>query len=166
MSPKDKPLRLSNFMPYRLSVAANSVSSVIATAYLTQFGLSNHEWRLMAVLHEYKTATQQELVGLTQMDKLVVSRAARALSRHGLVIRTPKASDGRALKLTLSPKGLKYYHSIAPAVLALEDRLLKSLSKSEAVALNAMLLKLSSAAAALMEDGALSAPFDATKRKN
>ncbi len=165
MSAKDTQLLLHNFMPYRLSVAANAVSRVVATTYVNQFGLSTHEWRLLAVLHEHPSSTQQDLVALTQMDKIAVSRAARALSQHGLVIRTPDALDGRAWKLKLSATGLKHYQSIAPAVLDLESKLLDSLSKSEASTLNEILLKLTRAAASLIEDEALAINVAVPKRR-
>ena len=43
-------LRLQDYLPYRLSVAANAVSRLIARAYESQFGLRNAQWRLLAVL--------------------------------------------------------------------------------------------------------------------
>ncbi len=155
MTTKSKTLRLRDFMPYRLSVAANAVSRVIATTYEDQFGLSRHEWRLIAVLHEHKIATQQDLVALTQMDKIAVSRAARALSKKGLMIRTPCTEDGRAWKLKLSAKGLATHKAIAPTAKALERRILSTLSKTEGELLNDILMKLSASAAQLIKDDIL-----------
>ena len=34
------PLRLDDYLPYRLSVAANAVSQLIARAYVERFGLT------------------------------------------------------------------------------------------------------------------------------
>ena len=155
MTAKTKALSLRDFMPYRLSVAANAVSRVIATTYEDEYGLSRHEWRLIAVLHEYGTATQQDLVGLTQMDKIAVSRAARALSRKGLVTRSPCADDGRAWNLRLSAKGLRTYNVIAPAALKLENQILSGLTKTEARLLNGILLKLALTSAELIKDETL-----------
>jgi len=45
-----KRLRLQNYLPYRLSVAANAVSKLIARAYEDRFDLKIPEWRLIAVL--------------------------------------------------------------------------------------------------------------------
>ena len=43
-------LHLEKFLPYRLSVLSNTVSSAIAAAYFMNFGLTIPEWRVMAVL--------------------------------------------------------------------------------------------------------------------
>ena len=43
-------LHLEGFLPYRLSVLSNTVSSAIAAAYFANFGLTIPEWRVMAVL--------------------------------------------------------------------------------------------------------------------
>jgi hypothetical protein len=45
-----KKLNLDNFLPYRLSIASNALSSRIAAEYENRFGLKIPEWRLMAVL--------------------------------------------------------------------------------------------------------------------
>lgn len=148
---KDSPsLSLAGFLPYRLSIAANTVSRLIASVYVKRFGLSNYEWRLMAVLFEMKAATQQDLVRRTQMDKIAVSRAARALSKHGFVKRVPSIKDGRALELTLSPQGLARYRQIAPEALALEEQLLRTFTKREVDAFGDVLTRLTWRASALL----------------
>ena len=43
-------LALDAFVPYRLSVLTNQVSSAIARHYADRFGLTIPEWRVMAVL--------------------------------------------------------------------------------------------------------------------
>jgi len=49
-------LLLENFLPYRLSVLTNLVSSAIAGAYRERFGLSIPEWRVVAVLANSPTS--------------------------------------------------------------------------------------------------------------
>ena len=43
-----KRLELSEFLPYRLSILSNLVSSAIASEYAAQFNLSISGWRIMA----------------------------------------------------------------------------------------------------------------------
>ncbi|HEV7986046.1 MAG TPA: MarR family winged helix-turn-helix transcriptional regulator, partial [Steroidobacteraceae bacterium] len=69
-----RALRLQDYLPYRLSVAANAVSRVIARAYERQFGLKIPQWRLIAVLADEGPLTQQALCGRTVMDKVTVMR--------------------------------------------------------------------------------------------
>ena len=66
-------LQLDSYLPYRLSVASNAVSGLIARAYEDRFGLSIPQWRLICVLAEDGPATQGQLVARTVMDKVTVS---------------------------------------------------------------------------------------------
>lgn len=147
-------LQLRNFLPYLLSIAANSVSRVIAAAYEERFGLSVPEWRLIAVLHEYggDGCTQQDLVRLTMMDKVAVSRAAIALVKRRLVDRSDDAHDGRAHRLQLSKSGHELHRRIAPAALNYESELLASFSASEIAALRGMLVRIEEAARRLGDE--------------
>ena len=69
-------LKLDAYLPYRLSVASNAVSSLIARAYHDRFGLTIPQWRLLSVLQEDGGLTQGQIVTRTVMDKVTVSRAA------------------------------------------------------------------------------------------
>ena len=46
-------LDLEHFLPYRLSVLSNRISSAIAREYSQRFALTVTEWRVMAVLGRY-----------------------------------------------------------------------------------------------------------------
>ena len=123
-------LSLGEFLPYRLSIASNAVSDRIAQAYRARFGLSVPEWRLIAVVAEYGSATQAALVGATQMDRMTVSRAATALMQRGLLQRAP-AGDRRTLELRLTADGEALHAEIAPLALAMEEQLLQGFSRDE-----------------------------------
>lgn len=140
-------------MPYRLSMASNMVSDVIASAYRTLFALKVSEWRLVTVLAERGQATQAELATATRMDKLTVSRAAIALVDRGLVARAGNPDDKRSNILMLSDTGRDLYAQVAPKALALEKELLADFSRGERGLLVAMLLRLERAAAKMGEAG-------------
>ena len=53
MRAPDHALELERFLPYRLSVLTNIISSRIARTYSEQFGLTIPEWRVIAVLARY-----------------------------------------------------------------------------------------------------------------
>jgi len=145
-------LSLDSFLPYRLSVASNRVSDVIASAYRTLFGLRIPEWRLVAVLAEGGPMSQQALCGRTRMDKVTVSRAAQALCERGLVERAPHDRDQRSHLLKLNDAGWALYEQVAPKALDLEKRIFAVLDDSEREQLRAMLERLEAAAAALDPD--------------
>ena len=52
-------LTLDEYMPYRLAVASNAVSTLISVAYESLYGLKIPEWRLITILREDGPSTQQ-----------------------------------------------------------------------------------------------------------
>ncbi len=137
-----KPPRLAEFMPYRLSVASNAVSDLIAREYQSRFGLKIPEWRIMAVLGDVGSATQRELVDATRMDKVAVSRAVKALVARSLIKRKANSADGRSQYLHLTATGSELYDAIMPHALDMERALLSVLSADELAALGNLLDKL------------------------
>lgn len=135
-------LSLDKFVPYRLSVASNLMSDAIASAYRALFGLNIAEWRLIAVLAERRSITQNELCAATRMDKVTISRAAIALADRGLVQRSPNPDDKRSHLLSLSASGKDLYAQVVPKALALEKSLLADFSEREIADLVAMLRRL------------------------
>src|SRR4051812_7728673 len=142
-------LKLDQFLPYRLSIASNRVSSAIATAYQALFGLRIPEWRLIAVIAESDGLTQQALGAATRMDKVTVSRAAIALVDRGLVERRPNPDDQRSHLLSLTAAGQTLYESVAPKALELEAQVFAGFSATEIATFKAMLERLEASAASL-----------------
>jgi DNA-binding MarR family transcriptional regulator len=139
-------LRLDRFLPYRLSVASNAVSQVIARAYESSHGLSMQEWRVIAVLGEAERLTQQGIVAKTKMDKVTVSRAARSLEDRRIVRREANEDDARSLWLSLTAEGRKIYVKVVPAAVELEREVLRGFSAKEVADLSALLVRVEEAA--------------------
>ncbi|WP_238475341.1 MarR family winged helix-turn-helix transcriptional regulator [Sphingomonas cavernae] len=139
-------LQLDHFLPYRLSVASNVVSNLIARTYRQRFNLKITEWRLIAILAESNRMTPQALTKATRMDKINVSRAAKSLIVRQLITSAPNGQDGRSHFLSLTDEGLALYSEIAPQALAMEEKLLRAFSATERSALEELLKRLESAA--------------------
>ncbi len=139
-------LQLEKFLPYRLSVASNLASEAIARGYMRMFGLAIPQWRVVALLAEHDTATQHELVTLSRMDKMSISRAVRPLVERGLIDRIPDEADGRARRLSLTSTGRDLYDKIVPEARRLEAELLAELNKLERASLETALRKIEHAA--------------------
>lgn len=154
---KQVRLRLDEYLPFRLSVASNEVSQLIARAYETRFGLSIPEWRLVAVLAEQEL-TQHAIIARTMMDKVTVSRAARALIDRGLVAKTAHAVDRRSHTLLLTVAGRRLHGEVAPLALNYEATLLAKLTANEAVTLMRLLRRLENAAAEYLNTAAKPGP--------
>lgn len=145
----EEALQLDGYLPYRLSVASNAVSGLIARAYEDRFALSIPQWRLICVLAEDGGLTQVQIVARTVMDKVTVSRAAQGLVRRRLIGRTENKSDGRSHVLALTPAGRSLHAEIAPLALAYEAALIAGLSPDEVALLKRLLSRLQAAAGQL-----------------
>ena len=135
-------LDLEHFLPYRLSVLTNRVSSAIARQYSDRFALTIPEWRAMAILGGTEGLSARDVAERTAMDKVQVSRAIESLMRARRVQRQADASDGRIMRLSLTAKGRAIYDEVVPLALHLEELFLSALSAQERRALDALLTKL------------------------
>ena len=135
-------LDLDGFVPYRLSVLSNRVSSAIARQYSERFGLSIPEWRVMAVLGGTAGLSAREVAARTAMDKVQVSRAVASLMRAKRVARGGDVRDGRITRLSLTRQGRAIYDEIVPLALHLEELLLSALSPEERNSFDRLMMKL------------------------
>jgi DNA-binding MarR family transcriptional regulator len=145
----DPGLRLDAYLPYRLSVASNAVSGLIARAYQDRFGLTIPQWRVICVLAEDGGMTQGQIVARTVMDKVTVSRAAQELLKRRLVARSDHQADGRSHVLALTAEGTGLHAEIAPLALAYEAALISGLAPDEVGLLKRLLARLQTAAGQL-----------------
>jgi len=142
----DPYLDLDAFVPFQLSVTANAVSDVIARAYRSLFGLRISEWRLVAILAQSPGLTPQEAGVRARLDKITVSRAAKALLARELIVARGNARDRRSHRLELTATGQELYSAVVPAALALEARMLGGLSAAEVGELGRLLARVRAAA--------------------
>jgi DNA-binding MarR family transcriptional regulator len=113
---------LETFLPYKLSVLANTLSHNLAQSYVPH-GLNQTQWRVMAVLSGVGDMPAREIARKTVMDKTTISRAIKDLISRKLVRRKASQHDGRTSPLALTAKGLELVGKIEPAVLAYEAKL-------------------------------------------
>lgn len=132
-SPK---LHLEKFLPYRLSVLSNTVSSAIAAAYFMNFGLTIPEWRVMAVLAANPGLSAAEVTARTAMDKVAVSRAVAALQAAGRLHRTTAHADRRRTHLALTRAGVRVYAQVVPMALQYERNLVAPLTPRDLATLD------------------------------
>ncbi len=152
--PASAILDLEHFLPYRLSVLSNTVSTALAGAYARRFGLSIPQWRVIAVLARTPGLSAAAVAERTAMDKVAVSRAVAGLARSGRVRRTLAQSDRRRSVLTLTARGREVYMRIVPYALEYERRLLAELAPSEQSLFTTVLTRLQKRAGLLGPAGA------------
>jgi DNA-binding MarR family transcriptional regulator len=138
----DHELRLEDFLPYRLAVLSNTVSTTVARAYDKRFSVSIPEWRVIAVLGRFPGLSAVEVAGRTLMDKVAVSRAVTKLIKNGRIDREFADSDKRRSILNLSEDGKKLHDEIAQLALQFERDLLHGFSEEELDNLNSVMERL------------------------
>ena len=124
-------LDLERFLPYRLSVLSNRISSSVAEIYSEHFQLTITEWRVMAILGRYPDLSANEVAQRSAMDKVAVSRAVARLIEAGRLTREMHDDDRRRSVLRLSDEGMRIYEQIAPLALAFERQLLGDMTPEE-----------------------------------
>ncbi|CEJ47454.1 MarR family transcriptional regulator [Xanthomonas phaseoli pv. phaseoli] len=124
-------LNLEQFLPYRLSVLSNRISSNIAKVYGDRYGMAIPEWRVITILALYPGSSASEVSDRTAMDKVAVSRAVARLLERGFIRRETHGDDRRRSMLALSPAGRQVYETVAPLVNEMEQRLMSVFSAEE-----------------------------------
>lgn len=147
------PLRLEDFLPYRLNVLAAAVSEGLARVYSERFNLDIPGWRVLATLGQYGARTATQIGQHSRMHKTKVSRAVAALEARGLIRRDSNPGDKRAAIVALTVAGEAAYREIVPLALAYERRLLESFSKGDARQIAMILDRLGTSAERLAPDG-------------
>jgi DNA-binding MarR family transcriptional regulator len=141
-SEPDAALILQQFLPYRLSVVTEAVSSLFATRYQERFGLSIPEWRVVAVVGQQGGPSTQEVIERTGMDRVRVSRAVIRLADKGLLERQSHPRDQRAQLLRLSRAGRAVYREIVPLAQEIQAALASALTAAEQRQLGVILDKI------------------------
>jgi DNA-binding MarR family transcriptional regulator len=138
----DDELRLEDFLPYRLAVLSNTVSTTVARAYDKRFNVSIPEWRVIAVLGRFPGLSAVEVADRTLMDKVAVSRAVTKLIKNGRIDREFADADKRRSILNLSEDGKKLHDEIAQLALQFERDLVHGFSEEEMSNLNSIMERL------------------------
>ena len=129
--PRHAELDLKHFLPYRLSVLSNRISSAIAREYSARFDLGITEWRVMAVLGRYPGLSANQVAQRTAMDKVAVSRAVARMLDNGRLLREVDGDDRRRSVLKLSEAGYAIYDQVVPLALGFEAHLMAEMTQEE-----------------------------------
>ena len=146
MASADEGLILADFMPYRIVALGHLISRRLSRAYESE-NLTIPEWRVLAVISQAAAMAARDVVSLTPMDKMAVSRAVASLEAKGLVVRKTDAYDKRVSALLLSSEGKAMFSRVAGLASAYERRLFSALAAHEQRAFKAALSRLEAAAA-------------------
>ena len=130
-SNRDALLRLDDFLPYQLNVAASLVSQALSRLYVQRYGIGVPEWRVLVTLGEFETMTGKAVGEHTHMHKTKVSRAVALLEKNKLLTRRVNRSDLRESFLSLTPEGRAVYDELAPGAAAFARHLVEAIDPAD-----------------------------------
>ncbi|TDD68468.1 MarR family transcriptional regulator [Jiangella aurantiaca] len=98
---------------------------------LAPYGLTQAQFSVLGTLYGVTRAggqpSQRELSDHTGLDPVFVSKLVRTLEGNGLVRRTTDPSDSRAVRLTLTDRGVEAAESAIDRVMTLQNQLAEPL---------------------------------------
>lgn len=151
-APGDAPLKLDQFLPYKLNVCSNQVSQALSRIYADRYKIGVPEWRVLVTLGEFGMMTAKAIGNHSCMHKTKVSRAVALLERRKLVVRRANRADLREAFLSLTPAGRDIYNELAPIALEFADQLLSVVDPADRAALDRALKKLIERSAGINSD--------------
>ena len=122
-APDAAPLKLEQFLPYRLNVLASLVPQALSRIYVERYGLGVPEWRVLVTLGQFGVMTGKAIGTHSHMHKTKVSRAVAELEKRKLVGRRANRADLRESFLSLTAAGRAIYEELAPGALDFARRL-------------------------------------------
>jgi DNA-binding MarR family transcriptional regulator len=110
--------------------------------YRRELGLSEVEWRILAMVGDRAPLTLGALVDILGLDKGQLSRAVTALVKRRILARTADAQDSREVHIALTPRGQETFHTLIALALERNRTLVAGLERAEIAALEAGLDRL------------------------
>src|SRR6478752_3277306 len=122
-----KPSDLVSSKVIRLANVLRRSSTLV---YGRRFGLSQVEWRIVALVGQHAPISLNTLAELMGLDKGQTSRGVSALVARRLVLREYRR-EGRGIRITLSARGALIYDDLMTSALERNRVLLHGMSAAE-----------------------------------
>lgn len=152
------PLKLEDFLPYRLNVVASLASQALSRIYAERYSIGVPEWRVLVTLGQYGVMTGKQIGAHSHMHKTKVSRAVAQLEKRRLLARRVNREDLREAFLSLTPAGRAIYEELAPIALRFVRRLFEVVDPADRAAFDRALRRLTQRSAALAAESIAGGP--------
>ncbi len=133
-----RDLNLQDFLPYLLNRAGLRIGLMFSRD-IEPFDVTLPMWRVMIELRHNGDHRLGELSERTSIDMSTLSRLLVAMQRKQLIVRRRSGLDGRALSLTLTPRGHALADKIVPYAMRYEDAAMDGMSSRETAMLKDLL---------------------------
>lgn len=114
---------------------AHQRASEVFNTVMGGFDVTPTQFAALAKIHDLGSVSQNQLGRLTAMDPATISGVVARLSARGYVMAAPDPSDGRLVRITLTPSGRDGIIAMKAAGAEVSRRTLASLDAREAAAL-------------------------------
>lgn len=149
----DRPLRLDQWLPYRLFIVSARVAELLADYYGRRYGLTQSGWRVLAVVGDKPGMSAREIRHASGLDQFAVSRAIGKLRELGYAERNPAGRDRRRAEVFLTKEGTAVLLNLSEVGLAIERELLSGISAGNREELDRLLSEIDKASAGLVSRG-------------
>ncbi len=102
LPPKDK---LEELLTYRLHLVKKLTDKLIHDEFVERIGLGLSEARVVLCIGSYGQLSVSELGQKSNLDRSQASRAADALVRRGLLVKSANEADARGVEIRLTEQG-------------------------------------------------------------
>lgn len=118
--------------------------------YRTELGLSEVEWRILAMVGDEAPLTLGALAEILGLDKGQLSRGVTGLVKRRILARTVDPQGGREVHIALTPNGQRAFESLIALALERNRELAAGSTRAEIAALLATLDRLLANAAGML----------------
>ncbi|MBB3928537.1 DNA-binding MarR family transcriptional regulator [Sphingobium jiangsuense] len=138
---------------HRILKLSNRLMAPFSTYLEHRYKISVNEFRLLMLIGRYGTAASHELVEMTGVNAMSVSRAVSALQKHGRIHVNRDPANRRRKTLSLTEEGERLYKVMRPQTDLVATYLLSELKPDEVDMLNRVLDTLIDTLEATDEEG-------------
>jgi DNA-binding MarR family transcriptional regulator len=103
--------------------------------YREELGLSEVEWRIIAIVGDHAPLTLRALVEILGLDKGQLSRGVTALVKRRILTRSADPQDSREVHIALTPHGQATFDTLIALALKRHRELVAGLDRAELAAL-------------------------------
>src|SRR5260370_2991416 len=134
------PSRLAEKPTWLISETSRQAHRLL-TEKLAGAGSRGYDYRLLAALQEFGSASQARLGRRTGMDRSDVAAVLNDLADRGLAERSPYLAAGRRNVVTITPAGTDHLQRLDGLLADVQDELLAPLSPAERAELVSLLTR-------------------------
>jgi DNA-binding MarR family transcriptional regulator len=146
----DVAAKPSDLVSSKVIRLANILRRSSTLVYGRRFGLSQVEWRIVALVGEHAPLSLNALAEFMGLDRGQTSRGVSALVARRLVLREYRRA-GRGLRITLTARGVRIYDELMASALERNRVLLRGMSEAGTRELLELLDRLTALARSILE---------------